>query len=97
MPSPPSALAINSHIDRFYIAQGDGAALMQPATSSPAPPALGAGDLGAVFRCLQSALSHDSTTQKQAEAALRELETRPGFCSCLAVRWQDRREWWRWL
>lgn len=47
--------------------------------------ALGPGDLPAVFDCLRSALSHDPATQKQAEAALRELETRPGFCSCLAV------------
>ncbi len=47
---------------------------------------LGPGDLPAVFQCLQSALSHEPSTQKQAEAALRELETRPGFCSCLAVR-----------
>lgn len=47
---------------------------------------LGPSDLPAVFQCLQSALSHDPSTQKQAEAALREMETRPGFCSCLAVR-----------
>jgi hypothetical protein len=45
---------------------------------------LGPGDLPAVFDCLRSALSHDPATQKQAEAALHELETRPGFCSCLA-------------
>lgn len=56
-----------------------------PAGGAPAPP-LGPGDLQAVFQCLQSALSHEPSTQKQAEAALRELETRPGFCSCLAVR-----------
>ena len=50
---------------------------------------LGPQDLQAVFDCLRSALSHDPATQKAAEAALRELETRPGFCSCLAVRtWQ---------
>lgn len=47
--------------------------------------ALTAADLPAVFECLISALSHDAATQKQAEAALRELEARPGFCSCLAV------------
>jgi hypothetical protein len=51
--------------------------------------ALGPSDLPAVFECLRSALSHDPTTQKQAETTLRELESRPGFCSCLAVR--DRR------
>ncbi len=48
--------------------------------------ALGPQDLPAVFDCLRSALSHDPATQKAAEAALRDLEARPGFCSCLAVR-----------
>lgn len=48
--------------------------------------ALGPQDLPAVFDCLRSALSHDPATQKAAEAALRGLEARPGFCSCLAVR-----------
>jgi hypothetical protein len=47
--------------------------------------ALGPSDLPAVFDCLRSALSHDSTTQKQAEATLHDLEARSGFCSCLAV------------
>lgn len=48
--------------------------------------ALGPADLPGVFALLGSALSHEPATQKAAEAALRELEARPGFCSCLAVR-----------
>ncbi|KAL4857594.1 Importin-11 [Chlorella vulgaris] len=46
--------------------------------------ALGPSDLPAVFDCLRSALSHDPSTQKQAEATLHDLEARSGFCSCLA-------------
>jgi len=46
---------------------------------------LGPGDLQRVFDCLQGSLSQDSIVQKQSEAALYALETRPGFCSCLSV------------
>ena len=49
-----------------------------------APP-LGPGDLQVVFECLKGGLSQDLQVQKQAEAALNSLGTRPGFCSCLAV------------
>lgn len=59
--------------------------LQEPPLSTPTMAALGPGDLPAVFECLRLALSHDSATQKQAEATLRGLEPRPGFCSCLAV------------
>lgn len=48
-------------------------------------PALGPGDLQGVFECLKGCLSQDIQVQKQAEAALNSLGTRPGFCSCLAV------------
>lgn len=47
--------------------------------------ALGPGDLPAVFQCLKGALSQNTAIQKEAEAALHALETRPGFCSCLVV------------
>ncbi len=47
--------------------------------------ALGPGDLQLVFECLRGALSQNTVIQKQAESALRALEARPGFCSCLAV------------
>jgi hypothetical protein len=47
---------------------------------------LGPGDLPAVFECLKGSLSQNGAVQKQAEAALHALQTRAGFCSCLAVR-----------
>jgi hypothetical protein len=46
---------------------------------------LGQQDLQGVFECLKGCLSQDIHVQKQAEAALNSLGTRPGFCSCLAV------------
>jgi hypothetical protein len=52
--------------------------------AAPAP--LGPADLPYVFSVLTGSLSHNPTAQKQAEAALQQLEARPGFCSCLAVR-----------
>jgi hypothetical protein len=49
---------------------------------------LGPSDIGALFECLQGALSPDPLTQKTAETILQSLEGRPNFCSCLAVsRW----------
>lgn len=55
----------------------------------PPPPAaqqqqsLGPSDIAGLFECLKGAL--EPTSQKQAEAALKSLEARPGFCSCLTV------------
>ena len=46
---------------------------------------LGPGDLQAVFDCLKGSLDQNPAIQRDAEAALHALETRPGFCSCLAV------------
>lgn len=45
---------------------------------------LGPEDLPNVFNCLKWALSPQQEQRQQAEAALRGLETRPGFVSCLA-------------
>lgn len=47
--------------------------------------ALGPEDLQGVFDCLKWALSPQTEQRSRAEAALRALELRPGFCSCLAV------------
>lgn len=49
------------------------------------PEPLGPEDLQGVFDCLKWALSPQTEQRTQAEAALRALELRPGFCSCLAV------------
>lgn len=46
---------------------------------------LGPGDLQTVFQALKDSLSQNTVVQKQAESLLHSLETRPGFCSCLAV------------
>lgn len=48
-------------------------------------PALSEADIPQLLQLLQAALSTDATSQKQAEAVLASLETRVGFCSCLAV------------
>ncbi len=50
-----------------------------------APP-LGEADVPQLLQLLHGALSMDAGTQKQAEALLASLESRVGFCSCLAVR-----------
>lgn len=48
--------------------------------------ALEASDLPSVLQLLNGALSQAPLVQKHAEGVLATLETRPGFCSCLAVR-----------
>lgn len=48
-------------------------------------PALSENDLPQLLQLLQTALSTDTTVQKQAESMLASLEGRVGFCSCLAV------------
>ena len=45
---------------------------------------LGPSDVGAVLQALQAALQQDPAARRPAEQALAALETRPGFCSCLA-------------
>ncbi|CAD7696857.1 unnamed protein product [Ostreobium quekettii] len=52
------------------------------ASSSPRAP-LGQADLDQLYLCLQGALSSDVAAQKRAEAALADLSTAAGFCSCL--------------
>ena len=42
-------------------------------------------DVANVLTCLQAALSSDPQVQKQAEGQLSAIESRTGFCSCLAV------------
>jgi hypothetical protein len=49
------------------------------------PPPLSEADIPQLLKLLQAALSSDAGTQKQAEAMLASLESRTGFCSCLAV------------
>ncbi|GMH34265.1 hypothetical protein BSKO_02099 [Bryopsis sp. KO-2023] len=65
------------------------------ADSTGAP--LGTGDLESVYQCLRGALQPAS--QKPAEAALEELASRPGFCSCLVeiIKSSDADESSRWL
>lgn len=57
-----------------------------PPQQVPELPPLGPGDINDLFQCLQDTLSNDVTKQKAAEAALKQHESRKGFCSCLAVR-----------
>ena len=57
-----------------------------PPQQAPELPALGPQDINDLFLCLQQSLSNDVSKQKAAESALRQLESRKGFCSCLAVR-----------
>lgn len=45
---------------------------------------LGAADIDQVLQCLKAALGVDYAIRKSAEDTLQSLETRPGFCSCLA-------------
>lgn len=42
-------------------------------------------DIPQLLQLLQGALSADASTQKQAEAVLASIESRIGYCSCLAV------------
>lgn len=60
-----------------------------PPQQAPELPALGPQDINDLFHCLQQSLSNDVRKQKAAESALRQLESRKGFCSCLAVRDQS--------
>jgi hypothetical protein len=46
------------------------------------------GDIEQVCRILSGALSNNSNERQQAEAALAELSSREGFCSCLLVALQ---------
>eukprot|EP00775_Hariotina_reticulata_P003498 gene3498-3767_t len=48
-------------------------------------PPLTEADIPLLLPVLSAALSSDATVQKQAEALLASLETRDGFCSCLAA------------
>lgn len=48
-------------------------------------PPLSENDIPQLLQLLAAALSTDTATQKQAEAMLASLESRVGFCSCLAV------------
>lgn len=48
-------------------------------------PPLTEADISQLLPLLSAALSSDASVQKQAEAILASLETRDGFCSCLAV------------
>lgn len=57
-----------------------------PPQQAPELPALGPHDTNDLFQCLQQSLSNDVAKQKAAESALRQHESRKGFCSCLAVR-----------
>lgn len=58
----------------------------------PAPPqlarlpALGPNDISSIFECLQRSLSNTAADQKAGEEALKQHDSREGFCSCLAVR-----------
>ena len=59
---------------------------MAPPPPPPTPQqqlGLGPSDIAGLFACLKGAL--EPASQKQAEAALKSLEARPGFCSCLTV------------
>ena len=46
---------------------------------------LSASDLPAIYSLLTNSLSADESVRKPAETALSQLESRPGFCSCLMV------------
>lgn len=48
--------------------------------------ALSASDLPAMYSLLANSMSGDETVRRPAEAALSQSESRPGFCSCLMVR-----------
>ncbi len=50
-----------------------------------AAPPLTMADVPQVLQCLLAALQ-PGDVQKQAEAVVASMETRPGFMSCLAVR-----------
>ncbi len=67
---------------------------MPPPPPPPPPqqaqlPALGPNDISGIFECLQRSLSNIAAEQKAGEEALREHDSREGFCSCLAVRGRD--------
>lgn len=57
---------------------------MQDQGAQMGPP-LGPSDIGPLFEMLKAALSNDGGTRKQAEAAMKSMELRQGFCSCLLV------------
>lgn len=48
--------------------------------------ALTASDLPAMYSLLANSMSGDESVRRPAEAALSQSESRPGFCSCLMVR-----------
>jgi hypothetical protein len=52
---------------------------------APSTAAAAMADPNTVLELLLAALSHNPEMQKRAEHALHELETRPGYVSCLAV------------
>ena len=47
-----------------------------------------ASDIPQLFECLRAALGTDQDVRKVAESALQASEGRPGFCSCLAARFE---------
>ena len=47
---------------------------------------LGPDAVGQVFEYLKGAQSSQTTVQKSSEAALKTLQSQPGYCSCLAAR-----------
>lgn len=53
--------------------------------TSAQQPQLSEADVPQLLQLLRAALSTDSASQKEAEAVLASLETKAGFCSCLAV------------
>ncbi len=61
------------------------AVLMAQIASQEAAP-LGEHDIPDLLNLLRHCLSHDASTQKAAETSLAALETRTGFCACMAVR-----------
>lgn len=42
--------------------------------------------LSQIYDCLRATQNQQAETRQAAEAALRNFETKPGFCACLAVR-----------